>query len=87
MAILELTGKTYADTPQWWKNFILECKQQHESQQDKIFTDFRDFTSKILEEQYHATKIYGKLYTTNDNLQALKFESEAHKNWFILRWS
>lgn len=81
MVRLEITGNHFDDSPIWWQKFINDCKQNHP------YESVGDVTAKILEEEYHATKEYGTKYTPFRCVQALNFENEEYKTWFILKWS
>lgn len=81
MVRLEITGKHFDETPKWWQNFLNECKQSHPCE------SIVDVTEKILKEEYNATKEYGTKYTLSKAIQALVFETEEYKTWFILKWS
>jgi hypothetical protein len=78
---LEIPGYMFEDTPIWWQNFINDCRKNHP---DVHGQDFTRLTAAILKEEYHALKIFNPAIF---DIEALSFEKEAHKTWFLLRWS
>jgi hypothetical protein len=78
---LEIPGCMFESTPIWWQNFIHDCRLKYPND---FGSDFRRVTTKILKEEYHASKIYDR--RIND-IEALAFDKEEYKTWFVLRWS
>jgi hypothetical protein len=71
----------FDETPIWWQNFINDCLENHP---DVHGSDFSRIVDVILKEEYHALKIFNPAIF---DIEALSFEKEAHKTWFLLRWS
>lgn len=84
--IVDVNGKSFEDSPIWWQNFIIWFDEKYN---DHTFGTDHDRDKKLNNElsHYMAHMILEFDSDGDSDIAALEFTTEAHANWFILKWS
>ena len=75
-------GVSWHQCPPAWKNMVYHVRELCNVTGSDVWDDGYEKLDEYLYENFR-----GRLDSFDETLSYIEFESEAHHNWFILRWA